>query len=514
MAVENISIRIKDNIKDIEKELDSLDRRIAKLKGQRPAIEWNTTKLKKAKEEIKNINVDIKKLQAQKATIKADVNTKDAKEKISTLNQQIKQLQSRKANLQIVTTQLQGSEAQLRKLDNEISRLNNRKAMLQIDSRGLGETGEESRKLQNSLRSMSERTYKINVSSNLDKLSGLANNASNKILGAFNPLTSKLNQMLGVGLAVKAVDKATSMITNSIDGSISRLDTLNNFEKVMSNMNISADQADIAKSKLVKGLNGLPTTLDDAVASVQRFTANNKDVQKSADIFLALNNAILAGGMSREIQSSALEQISQSYSKGKPDMIEWRSLLTAMPAQVDQIGKSFGLTSDQLGEALRNGNISMDQFMDRIVEMNKNGAEGFKSFEEQARNSVGGVRTGMSIMNSAITRGVTSIIDTFDKMAKDKGLGGIAGVFGKIGAAFEDNLKKIGAFAEEHSDDIFRFFDKGMQFLSKIDYASFFKGLGEGLKELKNDAKKIAKAKKTDKISITNKPSQIQVYHF
>lgn len=491
MAVENISIRIKDNIKDIEKELDSLDRRIAKLKGQRPAIEWNTTKLKKAKEEIKNINVDIKKLQAQKATIKADVNTKDAKEKISYLNQQIKQLQSRKANLQIVTTQLQGSEAQLRKLDNEISRLNNRKAMLQIDSRGLGETGEESRKLQNSLRSMSERTYKINVSSNLDKLSGLANNASNKILGAFNPLTSKLNQMLGIGLAVKAVDKATNMITNSIDGSISRLDTLNNFEKVMSNMNISADQADLAKSKLVKGLNGLPTTLDDAVASVQRFTANNKDVQKSADIFLALNNAILAGGMSREIQSSALEQISQSYSKGKPDMIEWRSLLTAMPAQVDQIGKSFGLTSDQLGEALRNGNISMDQFMDRIVEMNKNGAEGFKSFEEQARNSVGGVRTGMSIMNSAITRGVTSIIDTFDKMAKDKGLGGIAGIFGKIGAAFEDNLKKIGAFAEEHSDDIFLFFDKGMQFLSKIDYASFFKGLGEGLKELKNDAKKM-----------------------
>ena len=62
--------------------------------------------------------------------------------KISTLNQQIKQLQSRKANLQIVTTQLQGSEAQLRKLDNEISRLNNRKAILQIDSRGLGETGE------------------------------------------------------------------------------------------------------------------------------------------------------------------------------------------------------------------------------------------------------------------------------------------------------------------------------------------------------------------------------------
>ena len=208
----------------------------------------------------------------------------------------------------------------------------------------------------------------------------------------------------------------------------------------MSNMNISADRRS-RKSKLVKGLNGLPTTLDDAVASVQRFTANNKDVQKSADIFLALNNAILAGGMSREIQSSALEQISQSYSKGKPDMIEWRSLLTAMPAQVDQIGKSFGLTSDQLGEALRNGNISMDQFMDRIVEMNKNGQKDSNRLKNKLEILLVAFELVCSIMNSAITRGVTSIIDTFDKMAKDKGLGGIAGIFGKIGAAFEDNLK-------------------------------------------------------------------------
>ena len=58
-------------------------------------------------------------------------------------------------------------------------------------------------------------------------------------------------------------------------------------------------------------------------------------------------------------------------------------------------------------------------------------------------------------------------------MAKDKGLGGIAGVFGKIGAAFEDNLKNR-SFAEEHSDDIFRF-DKVVKFLSTIDYASFLR---------------------------------------
>lgn len=40
---------------------------------------------------------------------------------------------------------------------------------------------------------MSEWIYKINVLLNLDKLSGLVNNVSNKILGVFNFLIFKLN---------------------------------------------------------------------------------------------------------------------------------------------------------------------------------------------------------------------------------------------------------------------------------------------------------------------------------
>lgn len=47
--------------------------------------------------------------------------------------------------------------------------------------------------------------------------------------------------MFGVGLVVKVVDKVISMIINFIDGFILRLDILNNFEKVMLNMNILVD---------------------------------------------------------------------------------------------------------------------------------------------------------------------------------------------------------------------------------------------------------------------------------
>ena len=53
-------------------------------------------------------------------------------------------------------------------------------------------------------------------------------------------------------------------------------------------------------------------------------------------------------------------------------MMEWRSIQTAMPAQLNQVAQAFGMTSDQLGEALRNGKISMDDFMNKIVEFGCN----------------------------------------------------------------------------------------------------------------------------------------------
>ncbi|WZU00611.1 tape measure protein [Erysipelothrix sp. D19-032] len=48
----------------------------------------------------------------------------------------------------------------------------------------------------------------------------------------------------------------------------------------------------------------------------------------STEMFLALNNAVLAGNAPMDMQRSALEQLSQAYAKGKPDMMEWRSAIS------------------------------------------------------------------------------------------------------------------------------------------------------------------------------------------
>ena len=255
---------------------------------------------------------------------------------------------------------------------------------------------------------------------------------------------TKMKTILGsLGIA-KLVETAFNMIRNSMDDAISRLDTMNNFPKVMSNLGISAKDSQKAIDKLTQGLRGLPTTLDAGALAVQRFTSKNGDVNKSTEYFLALNNAILAGGASSEIQSTAIEQLSQSYAKGKPDMMEWRSIMTAMPAQLKQVAIAMGyVDADGLGEDLREGNVSMEEFMETLVRLDKEGSANFKSFQEQAKNATGGIRTNITNMKTAIARGVANIINSLDKALKKANLKGVGDSIKALGETFENALKKI-----------------------------------------------------------------------
>ena len=298
----------------------------------------------------------------------------------------------------------------------------------------------------------------------------------NKSKSVFSGLSGAVSVAAG-NLISAGVHKAFDMISNSVDDAIRRVDILNNFPKVMSNLGISADASKKAITQMSESLKGLPTSLDSAAASVQRLTSKNGDVGKSTEMFLALNNAILAGGAPMDIQATAIEQISQAYAKGKPDMIEWRALQSAMPAQLKQIAQAFfqngsaldvylkkaqeyakknpmsstgkelleqlaavkdgtGDMTTALGTAMRTGIVSMDDFMDTITKLNKEGANGFQSFEKQARNSTGGIQTAIENSKTAVVRGIGKIIEAF-------GSGNLAETVSGLGSGFEKALASV-----------------------------------------------------------------------
>ena len=245
----------------------------------------------------------------------------------------------------------------------------------------------------------------------------------------------------------KLITKTMSALNNSLDGAIKRVDTLNNFPRVMSNLGIATEDATKAVNELSDGLIGLPTTLNDGVSAVQRFTSQNGDVQKSTKMFLALNNAILAGGASTELQTSALEQLSQAYAKGKPDAMEWRSMLTAMPAQLKQVAKYMGYTSTAVGgdlyNAIQKGKVSMDDFMQAIMTLNEKGTGEFASFAEQAKSSTGGIATSITNVKTAITRGLANSIEALNKSLKKSNLPSINEMIQNFGKSISKAFAKV-----------------------------------------------------------------------
>lgn len=219
-------------------------------------------------------------------------------------------------------------------------------------------------------------------------------------------------------LFANAFSKAAGVISSSIDGAISRVDTLNQFPRVMEQLGYGADSASAAIGKMSDHIQGLPTKLDSIAGSVQRVVPKFKDVGKATDVMLAFNDALVAGGQSSQVQEAALEQYVQGISKGKFELEEWRSIQTAMPGQLDAVAQSMlgaGKSSNDLYEALKSGKVSVDDFADAFVKLDSEGINGMASFAEQAKTGSAGIATSMSNAANAVTVQIAKIIDKINE---------------------------------------------------------------------------------------------------
>lgn len=252
---------------------------------------------------------------------------------------------------------------------------------------------------------------------------------------------------LGLGVALgNLFTSAMSRVSSAIGDAIARVDTLNNFPRVMENMGFSADEAAGSIQTISDRLQGLPTTLDSMASTVQRLAQSTGSLDGATDIALAFNNALLAGGAPIANQSAALEQYAQGVSKGKFEMMEWRSLLVAMPGQLGQVATSLlGATAstDDLYNALGDGTLSIEDFNAAIVALDKEGVAGFASFEEQARGATGGIGTQLKNLETAVTRGLAKIIDPLAPMI-GAAVGAITPIFDNIASAIVQFMDYVG----------------------------------------------------------------------
>lgn len=283
---------------------------------------------------------------------------------------------------------------------------------------------------------LSSQDIGINVKTTADN-TGL-NSAGKSIQGLGDHATAMGVVIGGVaGIVSNVFNRAVTAVTDTIGAAISRVDTLGNASRAFENMGFSVSETTKMMTSLKTSILGLPTSLNDAVGSVELLSGSMGDVGKSQKVFSAMNDAILGfGGTAIGVQG-AVVQLSQAFSNGRVDAQTWNSLIqNGMGPALNAMAKQMGITTGALKNGLSTGTISVEQFQASLMDMDTKGGGGMASFQKIVKDSTSGIATGMANANTSITRGVADIIQSI-------GSKNISDAISTIGTAFEQMLKSV-----------------------------------------------------------------------
>ena len=265
-----------------------------------------------------------------------------------------------------------------------------------------------------------------------------------KALGVCNSFGSQVKSIVaGVGVT-KALGVAMNTVTTSLDGAITRFDTLHSYPKVMNSLGFSTDAAKASVSKLNASVQGLPTSLSDIVKSAQSLTSVTGNMGKATDTAIALNHALLASSASTEDVSRAQQQYSQMLATGKPDMQSWRTLQETMAPALSKTAKKLGIVSGNTNElyaAMKSGQITFDQFNAALIECDTEAG----GFAETALSASKTIRTGFTNIKSAVENVEMRIISAFNNILDSQGFGSFVDILDKVKSSI---YSLSGAFME------------------------------------------------------------------
>lgn len=353
----------------------------------------------------------------------------------------------------ILTKNISVLEKQLTATQNKSKSLKSQLASMQA-SKGFDVNSVKAQKLTRDIELTESQAVKLKAELSSAKTGGL-DQASKS--------TSSLTQKLGVGkvamgsfigaIGATVVGKAFSLITNNVQGAITRIDTLTNATRNFQNMGVKTSVVNTQMNNLKNAINGLPTSLDSAVSGVQLLTSSlNGNMPQSVSVFKALNDGILGFGGTTEQVTNSITQLSQAFSNGKIDAETWNSLIdSGLGPTLNAMAKQMGITTGALKSGLSDGSISVSQFNDALVNLDKNGGGGIASLSKIAQDSTSGIGTSMANAKTAVTRGVADMITAVNNGIKSLDITtplgkitGIGSIISQLGTVVEQTFGAIG----------------------------------------------------------------------
>lgn len=269
-----------------------------------------------------------------------------------------------------------------------------------------------------------------------DKVEGIEGSGTKAAFGIGKIVTA-------IGLVAIAAG-AFKLVKDSIGQAFGRIDTMEQFERVMTTMTGSSEKANEVLDRTNEIVKGTAYGLDVGAKAVQNFVTSNMDVDKATDTVAAWGDAVaFYGDGSNESFASVSDALSKMTAKGKVQMDTMNRLteagIPAMQIYADATGQSVEAVADQMSK----GELDAGKFTDVMNDALTNGTKNFEGIEGAAREAGTSWDGSFANMRAAVARGTTAIIENIDAMLADNGLPSMRDMIADFGSKFEDVMKSI-----------------------------------------------------------------------
>lgn len=500
-----IDIELKQNANDIQDVLNdktlSEGKRDDLLKGLYSVREKLKYELNEVGIEMDKIQQKINNFNKEKIKVEADISSlKDAEKLANEFDNTIADLDKEEIDINAKTDKLENANKQLGDMISKEGEVNNTTADVKSQIIGFEDSMNKLNRLQQAakaLKSASKITFDVgNKMSNLgSSMLNIAKNFQNNPIGDIGRF---LVQGVGYSSLYRLVSGAQNAMGEAFSNGVKRYDTIKVAKRTLSTVVGDVDDSTTKIQKMIDNLDesilGLPTTLDDALSHVTRFTSINHDLDRSQKLFSAINDSILTFGGDSEGVNNAVTQYSQIMGS-KMDARTLRSMEDAgMTPVLTAIAKKFNMSFAEFREAFTGSNptISLQQFEDALIELDEKGGGGLNSLATMVKSSVATISNGLDLIPKRFSKAEEKWLGALDEVSTELTGATIYGNIYKLSQKVE-GLGDIGAnFIRSHKkeigegiDFIKTKFSELLSVLKTFSFKDFIGGFKQGLDDFK-----------------------------
>lgn len=270
-----------------------------------------------------------------------------------------------------------------------------------------------------------------------------------------NAKSSIMKIASGIGV-FKALSASANLVKSSISSAMGRQDTMEAFNRTITQITGSAENATKALEDLKKITKGTAYGLDVAAKATQNFVTRGMDLSKATKSVGIWADAVsFYGKGTNEQLETVTDALAKMRTKGTVEMEQLNRLFDVGINAVGIYAKAVGRNAADVQEDLSAKTITTEQFLDVVEKAMAEGTNGVDKIAGAALQAGSSWTGTIDNMKAATTRGVLSIMQAIDDMLSKNKLPQMREMISQFGKGAEatmnaiangiKNLKDVGA---------------------------------------------------------------------